>query len=87
MPHSKEVIIAAVRESWSHDTTASPDEWTPENVALGQCLPTSLVAQDLLGGDLELAAKHTIAIYCQTAKYLMCRATSTRKANNLYQHL
>lgn len=56
MPYSKEVIIAAVRESWSHDTTASPDEWTPENVALGQCVPTSLVVQDLLGGDLERLA-------------------------------
>ena len=56
MPDFKEKVVAAVRNSWSQETSASPDEWTPDSRALGQCVPTSLVVQDLLGGDLERLA-------------------------------
>ena len=51
MPHSREAVVAAIRASWSKETTASPDEWTVDAPALGQCVPSSLVAQELLGGD------------------------------------
>ncbi|MGB4957801.1 MAG: hypothetical protein WBO49_05095 [Candidatus Saccharimonas sp.] len=56
MTHSREAVAQAVRSSWSKETSASPDEWTPDTPALGQCVPTSLVVQDLLGGDLERLA-------------------------------
>jgi hypothetical protein len=49
-------LEAAIRQSWSVDTTASPDEWNQENAERGQCVPTSLVVQDQLGGDLERLA-------------------------------
>lgn len=41
-----------LREAWSRDTSADPDNWTPENPAWGQCAVTALVIQDLLGGRL-----------------------------------
>ena len=56
MPHSREAVVAAIRASWSKETTASPDEWTEDAPALGQCVPSSLVAQELLGGELERLA-------------------------------
>ena len=37
MPHSREAVVAAIRASWSKETTASPDEWTEDAPALGQC--------------------------------------------------
>lgn len=56
MPHSIDTITKTIRESWSADTTASPEEWSETTPALGQCVPSSLVAQDLLGGNLERLA-------------------------------
>lgn len=56
MSYSKETVVAVVRDSWSQETSASPNEWTLDSAALGQCVPTSLVVQDLLGGDLERLA-------------------------------
>src|SRR5919197_5108318 len=45
----------AIRESWSLDTSDDPGEWSPANAGRGQCDITSLVVQDLLGGDLLAA--------------------------------
>ncbi|RJT75651.1 hypothetical protein D6T63_17695 [Arthrobacter cheniae] len=49
----------AFRQSWGADTTclnaASLTKWTPDNPTHGQCGPTALVVQDLLGGDLLIA--------------------------------
>lgn len=56
MAQSKEKVVNAIRNSWDSETSASPDEWTIEAPALGQCVPSSLVAQDLLGGELERLA-------------------------------
>lgn len=56
MSYSKDSAVDVVRRSWIKETSASPDEWTPDNPALGQCVPSSLVVQDLLGGDLERLA-------------------------------
>ncbi|MCM2477141.1 hypothetical protein HGO38_27185 [Rhizobium sp. CG5] len=39
----------ALAQAWSCDTASS---WTVENPAKGQCSVTSLVAQDLFGGDI-----------------------------------
>ena len=48
-----ERLTTAITSSWSHETTSTPDEWSEENPARGQCVPTSLVVQDYLGGDIE----------------------------------
>ncbi|WP_159801395.1 YunG family protein [Arthrobacter zhaoguopingii] len=49
----------AFRRSWSADTTcldaARLAQWRPDDPARGQCGPTALVIQDLLGGDLLMA--------------------------------
>lgn len=45
-------MIGAIRRGWAADTSASPELWTPENPALGQCAVTALVIQDILGGHL-----------------------------------
>ncbi|MCA9338230.1 hypothetical protein KC949_01615 [Candidatus Saccharibacteria bacterium] len=56
MKHSVERVVTAIQAGWSSETSASPDEWNDENPALGQCVPSSLVAQDMLGGQLERLA-------------------------------
>ena len=45
-------IIEALEASWGDDTAYDKSDWTPENPARGQCVVTSLVVQDFLGGDL-----------------------------------
>lgn len=55
-------IAEAVRASWAADT-CSPDDlawagWTGDNPALGHCDITSLVVNDLFGGDLVVGEVH-----------------------------
>lgn len=45
----------AIAESWSRDTSAVPDEWTPDNPARGQCDVSAFVFWELFGGNLVLA--------------------------------
>lgn len=54
MPDRKHVIHA-IRQSWSKETSAVPDEWTPQNPARGQCDASSFVFWELCGGNLVLA--------------------------------
>lgn len=56
MAQSREKVVSAIRNSWDSETSASPDEWTVETPALGQCVPSSLFIQDLLGGEVERLA-------------------------------
>jgi len=55
--------LAWIPSAWSRDTSASPDEWTPENPALGQCAVTALVVQELLGGELRRARVNGVSHY------------------------
>ncbi len=45
----------AIREAWSLDTADPEDGWTRENPSRGQCDVTTLVVQDLVGGDILAA--------------------------------
>jgi len=45
----------AICASWSADTVDPDDGWSAENPGRGHCDVTSLVVQDLLGGDLLAA--------------------------------
>jgi hypothetical protein len=46
-------LLAALQNSWSEETSFTPDEWSPQNPARGQCLVSTLVLQDYLGGGLQ----------------------------------
>lgn len=45
-------ISKALQASWGADTAYSPEDWSNDNKARGQCVISSLVVQDYLGGDL-----------------------------------
>ncbi|QQS70893.1 hypothetical protein IPP92_01160 [Candidatus Saccharibacteria bacterium] len=48
-----ERLTTAIEGSWSLETTSTPDTWYDDVPTRGQCVPTSLVIQDYLGGDIE----------------------------------
>jgi hypothetical protein len=48
-------VQAAIRGSWSAETSDDPEEWSPENPARGQCGVTALAVRDLLGGEILVA--------------------------------
>jgi hypothetical protein len=51
-PRSIAVIEAALRCSWSVDTSADPERWMAASPAWGQCAVSALIVQDHLGGAL-----------------------------------
>lgn len=46
------VLKKSFAESWSRDTSADPDNWTPENPSWGHCAVAALVVQTVMGGEL-----------------------------------
>jgi len=42
-------LFAALRTAWSDKSSSS---WTPQNPAKGQCSVTSLIVQDIFGGEI-----------------------------------
>jgi len=53
--HTPAQLEQAIRAGWSEDTADPDNAWTPDNPSCGQCDITSLVVQDLFGGDLLAA--------------------------------
>ena len=50
---SLQQLTSALHESWPVEIgNAVVGDWTPENPARGQCIPSSLVVQDYFGGDI-----------------------------------
>ena len=45
----------AIRSSWAIETSDDPERWTRANPARGQCVGTSLLVRELLGGEILLA--------------------------------
>lgn len=41
-----------IMRAWSEKTCHKPGQYTEENRARGQCAPTALAVQDLLGGEI-----------------------------------
>ncbi|MFY9457852.1 MAG: hypothetical protein WAP23_02900, partial [Candidatus Spechtbacterales bacterium] len=41
-----------LEKSWSKETSADPENWSPDNPAWGQCAVTTLVVQDFYGGGI-----------------------------------
>jgi GNAT superfamily N-acetyltransferase len=48
-------LDAAIRTSWSRETSADPDEWTVDNPSRGQCDATAVVLRSYLGGEILVA--------------------------------
>jgi len=48
-------LEAAIRASWSAETSDAPDRWTPANPAFQQCDVTARVVRDYLGGEILVA--------------------------------
>lgn len=46
-------LMLALQAGWSEETSFTPTEWMTENPARGQCLVSTLVIQDYLGGDIR----------------------------------
>ncbi len=42
----------ALQAAWSHETSYYPDAWTQAQPSWGQCAVSTLVAQDVLGGEI-----------------------------------
>jgi len=50
-----EAVGAALRASWSRDTSDDPEGWSAENVAIGQCAVSALVVRAIYGGEILIA--------------------------------
>ena len=50
-----EALASALRAAWRADTSDTPDLWSEENPARGQCAVTAKVVQDHFGGTLMIA--------------------------------
>ncbi len=48
-------VVEAIRQSWSKETSGTPEEWTATNPARGQCDASSFVFWEHFGGALVLA--------------------------------
>jgi hypothetical protein len=47
-----EVFKKKLHKAWSRQTSSEPKNWTSSNRALGQCAATSLVVNDIFGGEI-----------------------------------
>lgn len=52
-------LEAAIRNSWSKETSSTPEEWSLKNPARGQCAVTALVVQDHIRGAIVYAKART----------------------------
>lgn len=43
-----------IMRAWGPDTCHKEDDYTEKDRARGQCVPTALLVQDLLGGDIAM---------------------------------
>src|ERR1700723_2879045 len=50
------------RQAWNAETSVDPG-WSEANPSLGQCAVTSLIVQDLLGGELVRAEVGEVSHY------------------------
>jgi GNAT superfamily N-acetyltransferase len=48
-------LEAAIRQSWSSETSADPDEWSLDNPSRGQCDVTAMLVRSYLGGEILIA--------------------------------
>lgn len=64
-----EELQELLRKSWSQETSADPEHWTPKNPAWGQCAISARVGYDFKGGEI-LRTKTKMSIEgVQTSHY------------------
>ena len=51
-------VIDAIEAGWSADTSATPDDWTAERPAAGQCEVSAFLVWEHFGGSLVLGEVH-----------------------------
>jgi hypothetical protein len=47
-----DLMYTLLENSWCRETSHTPDKWSESNPACGQCAVTSLVMQDIFGGEI-----------------------------------
>ena len=47
-----DLVQYLIKKSWSRETSASPNLWTRDNPAIGQCAVTALLFQGMIGGTI-----------------------------------
>lgn len=53
-------LESLLRKSWTRETSADPQNWTPENSAWVQCAVTALVNRDFKGGEILRASLENV---------------------------
>lgn len=48
-------FLKFLQKSWFPETSKTPEKWSEENPAIGQCAVTALVVQDYFGGEIVWA--------------------------------
>lgn len=48
----RDILAVTFKRVWIRETSAFPERWSPANPAYGQCLATSWVAKQYLGGQV-----------------------------------
>lgn len=51
--YKTDLVVDAIKSSWSPQTCYSASEWSDDNPARGQCVVSALVLQDYCGGSLR----------------------------------
>jgi hypothetical protein len=46
-------IMQAIKRSWAQETSYTPDQWSVDNPARGQCVISALVINDYFGGTYQ----------------------------------
>jgi hypothetical protein len=49
---TEEYLLEVFERIWCRETSAFPEEWSPDNPALGQCLSTARITRSCLGGTI-----------------------------------
>jgi hypothetical protein len=60
---SRTSVESAIRNSWDQSTTVDPQDWSPQNAALGQCAVTAVIIQDFFGGEIWRGKVGTVSHY------------------------
>jgi hypothetical protein len=50
--YERQILAKVVSQEWDSDTSSTPEKWSNDNRALGQCAVTACVVQDYLNGDI-----------------------------------
>lgn len=79
-------ITEALEASWASDTAFRSEDWSMENPARGQCVISSLIVQDYLGGELARCTAESDALQETHYFNLLPDGTVIDTTKNQYAH-